>query len=156
MSNDISNQITQTVTKCKYFSLALDETCDLTSMSEVAIFVRCGDENFNVLQDLLELSQMETTSIGRDIVMKIKECVDRKGIVWEKNNSVCTDGASAMTGKINGCVALLKQFLGRELFSCHCIIHQETLCAKDMKFNDVIDPVVRCINYIQAEALHRK
>lgn len=87
--------------------------------------------------------------------MKIKECVDRKGIVWEKINSVCTDGAPAMTGKINGCVALLKQFLGRELFSYHCI-HQEALCAKDMKFNDVIDPVVRCINYIRAKALHRR
>ncbi|XP_025412713.1 zinc finger MYM-type protein 6-like [Sipha flava] len=43
MSNDISNQITQTVTKY-----------------------------------LLELSQLETTSTGRDIFMKIKECVDRK------------------------------------------------------------------------------
>ncbi|XP_025407137.1 general transcription factor II-I repeat domain-containing protein 2B-like [Sipha flava] len=121
MSNDISNQITQTVTKY-----------------------------------LLELSQLETTSTGRDIFMKIKECVDRKGIAWEKINSVCTDGAPAMTGKINGCVALLKQFLGRELFSYHCIIHQEALCAKDMKFNDVIDPVVRCINYIRAKALHRR
>ncbi|CAI6377025.1 unnamed protein product [Macrosiphum euphorbiae] len=156
MSNDISNQITQTVTKCKYFSLALDETCDLTSMSQLAIFVRCVDEDFNVFQDLLELSQLETTSTGRDIFMKIKECVDRKGIPWEKINSVCTDGAPAMTGKINGCVALLKQFLGRELFSYHCIIHQEALCAKDMKFNDVIDPVVRCINYIRAKALHRR
>ncbi|XP_025410356.1 general transcription factor II-I repeat domain-containing protein 2B-like [Sipha flava] len=121
MSNDISNQITQTVTKY-----------------------------------LLELSQLETTSTGRDIFMKIKECVDRKGIAWEKINSVCTDGAPAMTGKINGCMALLKQFLGRELFSYHCIIHQEALCAKDMKFNDVIDPVVRCINYIRAKALHRR
>ncbi|XP_025420322.1 general transcription factor II-I repeat domain-containing protein 2-like [Sipha flava] len=121
MSNDISNQITQTVTKY-----------------------------------LLELSQLETTSTRRDIFMKIKKCVDRKGIAWEKINSVCTDGAPAMRGKINGCVALLKQFLGRELFSYHCIIHQEALCAKDMKFNDVIDPVVRCINYIRAKALHRR
>ncbi|XP_025416261.1 general transcription factor II-I repeat domain-containing protein 2-like [Sipha flava] len=48
-------------------------------MSQLAIFVRCVDENFNVFQDLLELSQLETTSTGRDIFMKIKECVDRKG-----------------------------------------------------------------------------
>jgi len=156
MSNDISNQITPTVTKCKYFSLTLDETCDLTSISQLAIFMRCVDEDFNVFQDLLDLSQLETTSTGRDIFMKIKECVDRKGIALEKIDSVCTDGAPAMTGKINGCVTLLKQFLGRELFSYHCIILQEALCAKDMKFNDVIDPVVRCINYIRAKALHRR
>ncbi len=82
MSNDISNQITETVTKCKYFSLALDETCDLTSISQLAIFVRCVDENFNVFQDLLEFNQLETISTRRDIFMKIKG-VDRKGIAWE-------------------------------------------------------------------------
>jgi len=62
-------------------------------MSQLAIFVRCVDEDFNVFQDLLDLSQLETTSTGRDIFMKIKECVDRKGIAWEKINSVCTDRA---------------------------------------------------------------
>jgi len=147
MSNDINSQITETIAKCKYFSLALDETCDLTCMSQLAIFVRCIDEDFNIFQDLLELCQLETTSTGMDIFMKIKECVEKKGLAWEKINSICTDGAPAMTGKTNGCVALLKKFLGRELFSYHCIIHQEALCAKEMKFDDVIDPVVRCINY---------
>jgi len=48
MSNDINSQITETIAKCKYFSLALDETCDLTSMSQLAIFVRCIDEDFNI------------------------------------------------------------------------------------------------------------
>jgi len=95
----------------------MDETCDLTSMSQLAIFVRCVDENVNVFQHLLELSQLETTGTGRDIFIKIEECVDRKGIAWEKNKYVCTDGAPAMIGKTNGCVSLLKQFLGRELFS---------------------------------------
>lgn len=58
--------------------------------------------------------------------------------------------------KKNGCVALLQNFLGRTLFSYHCIIHQEALCAKDMKLDDIMDPVVRCINYIRAKALNRR
>lgn len=156
MSGDISSQIMDTVSNCKYFSLALDETCDLTGMSQLAIFVRSVDENYNILQDLLELCQLETTCTGMDIFMKMKECVEKKGLAWEKMNSICTDGAPAMTGRSNGCVALLKKMLGRELFSYHCIIHQEALCSKDMKCDDVIDPVVRCINYIRARALHRR
>jgi len=78
MSIDINSQITETIAKCKYFSLALDETCDLTSMSQLAIFVRCIDEDFNIFQDLLELCQLETTSNGMDIFMKVKECVEKK------------------------------------------------------------------------------
>lgn len=64
--------------KCKYFSLALDETCDLTNMSQLDIFVRCVGKKFNVFQGLLELSQLKTIGTGKDIFMTIKECIDRK------------------------------------------------------------------------------
>lgn len=80
MAVDISGQIQEIVTKCKYFSLALDETCDLTSSSQLAIFVQCVDEHWNVLQDLLEFCQLETTTQGKDIFLKIKECIEKKGL----------------------------------------------------------------------------
>lgn len=156
MSVDISDQIQEILKKCKYFSLALDETCDLTNRSQLAIFVRCIDEHMNIFQDLLELCQLETTSQGKDIFTKIKECAEKKGLLWDKLISICTDGAPAMTGKNNGCVALLQNYLDRKIFSYHCIIHQEALCAKDMKLDDIMEPVVRCINYIRAKALHRR
>ncbi|CAH0562860.1 unnamed protein product [Brassicogethes aeneus] len=91
--------------------VALDETCDLTSRSQLAIFVRCVDENWNVLQDLLEVCQLESTTQGKDIFLKIKECIEKKSLSWDKFISVCTDGAPAMIGKNNGCVALLQNFL---------------------------------------------
>lgn len=156
MSSDINSQITEYVTKCKYFSLALDETCDLTGMAQLAIFVRCIDDNFTIFQDLLDLCQLETTTTGKDIFMKLKDCVEGKKLNWDKCNSVCTDGAPAMIGKTNGVVTLLQNHAGRQLFSYHCIIHQEALCAKDMMYEDVIDPVVRCINFIRARALNRR
>jgi hypothetical protein len=156
MAVDINEQIQEIIAKCKYFSLALDETCDLTSRSQLAIFVRCVDENWNVLQDLLEVCQLESTTQGKDIFLKIKECIEKKSLSWDKLISICTDGAPAMIGKDNGCVALLQNFLGRNLFSYHCIIHQEALCAKDMELDDIMDPVVRCINYIRAKALNRR
>ncbi|CAG9791817.1 unnamed protein product [Diatraea saccharalis] len=70
--------------------------------------------------------------------------------------TISTDSAPAMIRKNNGCVALLQNFLGRAIFSYHCIIHQEALCTKDMKLDDIMVPVVRCINYIRAKALHRR
>lgn len=50
MAVDISSQIQEIVSKCKYFSFSLDETCDLTSRSQLAIFVRCVDKDWNVLR----------------------------------------------------------------------------------------------------------
>ncbi|CAG5037348.1 unnamed protein product [Parnassius apollo] len=156
MSTDIISQITEFVTKCRYFSLALDETCDLTGTAQLAVFVRCIDDNFNIFHGLLDLCQLETTTTGKDIFMKLKDCVEGKNLNWDKCNSVCTDGAPAMMGKTNGAVALLQNHIGRQLFSYHCIIHQEALCAKDMTFDDEINPVVRCINFIRARALNRR
>jgi hypothetical protein len=39
-------------------------------------------------------------------------------------------------------VSLLEECLEWKLFSHHCIIHKEALCAEDIDFNHVISPVV--------------
>lgn len=75
---------------------------------------------------------------------------------WSKLESVCTDGASAMTGKRSGCVSLLKGFVGHAVLAFHCIIHQESLCAKILNFSHVVEPVIQCINKIHAQPLHRR
>ncbi|CAG5026281.1 unnamed protein product [Parnassius apollo] len=106
MSTDIISN-TEFVTKCRYFSLALDETCDLTGIAQLAVFVRCIDDNFNIFQDLLDLCQPKTTTTGKDIFIKLKDCVQGKNLNWDKCNSVCTDGTPSMMGKTNGAVALV-------------------------------------------------
>ncbi|CAG5004572.1 unnamed protein product [Parnassius apollo] len=112
ISTDIISKITEFVTKCRYFSLALDETCDLTGMAQLAVFVHCIDDN--IFQDLLDLCQLETTTTGKDIFIRLKDCLEGKNLNWDKCNSVCTDGAPAMMGKTNGAVALLQNHIGRQ------------------------------------------
>lgn len=116
MSTGISSQITEFVTKCRYFSLAMDETCDLTGMAQLAVFVRCIDDNFNIFQDLLDLCQLETTTTEKDIFIKLKDCVEGKNLNRDKCNSVCTDGAPVMMGKTNGAVALLQNHIFLSLY----------------------------------------
>lgn len=50
-----------------------------------------------------------------------------------------------MIGKVNGTVvaALLGNFLNRPILKYHCIIHQETLCAKTSNIQHVMLPVVK-------------
>ena len=43
------------------------------------------------------------------------------------------------------------------LFAFHCIIHQENLCAKLLKFTHVMETTVSCVNFIKSRGLsHRQ
>lgn len=58
-----------------------------------------------VFQDLL--CQLKTTTQGKGTFLKIKQCIDKRAIVWDKMISICTDDVPAMIRIINGCVAML-------------------------------------------------
>jgi len=161
MANDVSKQIIVASSLSRYFSIAIDESCDVTDNAQLLVYIRCVNQNFDVVQDLLGLCQLQTTTTGSDIFKTLKECVENskingQSLSWDKLDSICTDGAPAMVGKNNGCVSLLEKYLQRKFFKYHCIIHQEVLCSKDMDFSHVIDTVVHCINKIRARALHRQ
>jgi hypothetical protein len=95
-------------------------------------------------------------SSKEDVFREIEDVIDNRQLNWDKLDSVCTGGTPAMIGKVKGFVSLLERFLKRKVFKYHWIIHQEALSAKDMNFSSVLTPVIRCINHIQARALHRR
>ncbi|CAH1115402.1 unnamed protein product [Psylliodes chrysocephalus] len=155
MATFVNKQIISGVVFCKYFSLALDDSGDITDKAQLSIFVRYVNNNFDVTEELLDLRQLCTTR-EKDIFNEMKSVAEIKNLDWIKLDSICTDGAPAMTGKIKGAVALFENYLGRKFFKFHYIIHQESLCAKDLDFSLVINPVVHCINKIRARALNRR
>lgn len=161
ISSDISKQISCSTTNSKYFSLALDESCDITDNPQLSIFIRSVNSKFEVTEELLGLEVLETSTKGTDIFNKLKCCVETlllksDDLIWSKLESVCTDGAPCMIGKNIGCVTLLEEFLNRNLNKYHCIIHLEALCAKILKFDHVLKPVSRCINKIKARPLNHR
>ena len=78
---------------------------------------------------------------------------------FHKLNGMATDGAPAMVGAQRGLTALVKKEMSHpsldpsELFVCHCIIHQESLCAQSLKLNTVTKVVVSTINFIKSKRL---
>ncbi|KAK0141934.1 General transcription factor II-I repeat domain-containing protein 2A [Merluccius polli] len=65
------------------------------------------------------------------------------------------------TGRRNGLVAFVQRKLEEEgveeAIALHCIIHQQTLCSKCLKFDNVMSVVVKCVNHIRSRVLkHRK
>jgi hypothetical protein len=50
--------------KCEYFSIALDESTDISDMSQLLFFVRTVDDTFSVKEELLDLVPLHTSAKG--------------------------------------------------------------------------------------------
>ena len=134
----------------------MDESTDISDTAQVAFFVRAINDNFEVIEEFLGLELMHATTKGIDLFETLKLCVEKNNIEWIKLDSVCTDGAPALTGKKSGCLALLEQFLDRTILKYHCIIHQEALCGKTLNLKHIMDVVLRCVNKIRSKVLNRR
>ena len=65
-----------------------------------------------------------------------------------------------MTGRKNGLVVLVQNKLEdegvEEVIALHCIIHQQALCRKCLKFDNVMSVFVQCINQIRSRGLKHR
>ena len=101
------------------------------------------------------LSKAHKITRGEDLLQKLLQALGKFDLSVDKLCGVATDGAPATVGKHKGVVSLLqKEMDGREfrhdrLVSFHCIVHQQTLCAKSVKFDHVVSVVTDCINFIK-------
>ncbi|XP_057203176.1 general transcription factor II-I repeat domain-containing protein 2B-like [Triplophysa rosa] len=153
----IQEKLKQEIENCKYFSLALDESTDVTDVSQLLIFARTITEKFDVHEELLKLVSLHGTTKGEDIFKSVEIAVNEHG-GFAKLSAVVTDGAPAMQGKKSGFAGLLKKN-GVNCPVLHCIIHQEALCAKILDFSHVMNVVTKVTNLIRGgnRALnHRK
>lgn len=156
LSDNITEQVVFHATSCKFFSLAIDESTDICDSAQLSVFIRAVSNSFDVIEELLNFETIKGTTRGQDLFQTLKACVEKHNLDWTKLDSICTDGAPALTGKHIGCLSLLTKFLDRPLLSYHCIIHQEALCGKTLNMKHVMDVVLKCVNKIRARALNRR
>ena len=141
------------------FSLAFDESSNIKNTALLAEFIRGVSSELSVHEDLLGFVSL----CGRTRGVAVKKVVVR--VLYEKIpylplSKLCgltTDGCPSMTGKENGAVALLKKdaqqsLPHQDILNVHCIIPQESLCAKTLKMDHVMDVVIKCVNEIRTKA----
>ena len=156
LESDTLKQLRQDLSSCKYFSICIDESADITSSARLAIFSRfCKcDEICEEMVALLTLP--ERTTEAEICKAAINELSSRQ-IDISKVVSVATDGAPSMTGEKAGLVSLFTKDVGHPVIGFHCIIHEDALCAKaNMKeLQEVMQTVTKVVNRISARALHK-
>ncbi|CAI5460812.1 unnamed protein product [Closterium sp. Yama58-4] len=101
-----------------------------------------GRQRVGLFLALLSLEHCDAAALYDTIV----KCLWSKDMSMDKLVAVSTDGASVMTGKKNGVVALLRKRCPW-LVAVHCVAHREALAAKDaaksFKEFNVIDQMIR-------------
>lgn len=141
------------------FSLAIDESTDITDTAMCAVFVRGVDKKLNITEKLLDLIPLKGTTTGMDIFRALENCVERADFDWHKLVSVATDRAPAMRSEGVGLVGLLRNKmlgLGVSIQAIHCIIHQEAGPLWQEEMNNVMSIVVKTVNFIRSRALNHR
>ena len=155
MANQVEVTQIKDINAGAYFSLALDESADVSHLSQCSIIARyaAGD---TLREESLAVLPMNGTTRGEDLFTAFMEFAKEKKLQMDKLISVCTDGAPCMLGKNKGFVALLREHEKRAILSFHCILHQEALCAQTCakELGEVISLVIQVVNFIVARALN--
>jgi len=87
------------------------------------------------------------TTKGSDIFNALKKAIESFS-GFKKMSSIVTDGAKAMVGKNIGFVGFLCKS-DINVPAIHCIIHQEALCGKIMKLDNIMNTVLKITNLIR-------
>ncbi|XP_075907338.1 general transcription factor II-I repeat domain-containing protein 2B-like [Nelusetta ayraudi] len=160
IAGNLELQLDREVASFDFFSLALDESCDIRDTAQLLIFVR-GITDFKITEELAVMRSMKGTTTGSDLFMEVNACMDTLGLKWDRLAGVTVDGCPNLTGKN---VGLLKRMQDKvteidadqKLIFLHCIIHQHVLCRSVLKIDHVIDVVAKTVNFIRARALNQR
>lgn len=143
------------------FSLAMDESTDVSDTAQLLIFVRGIDENFTVYEELVKMCSLKGTTTGEDLFHHVEQALDSLQLSWEKLTSVTTDGGKNMSGQNKGVVGRIiskvKDSGSTVPLIFHCIVHQEALCSKVISWKEIMDTVTSTVNFIRRNGLtHRQ
>ncbi|XP_037773849.1 general transcription factor II-I repeat domain-containing protein 2-like [Penaeus monodon] len=104
---------------------------------------------------------MTDTTTAADIFIALVGTLDRVGVDWSHDVSLATDGAPSLNRRKAGVGTKFRVKVqatngGHDFWTFHCILHQEALCCKLLKMNNVMEVVVRTVNFIRSRGLNHR
>lgn len=156
MANDLKEQLGQRVEGLGKgaFSIALDESTDISDTAQLLIFIRTVTENLDIGEELLSLESIKDRTRGVDICDAVCRSLDAYNVNLSSVVDVTTDGARRKTGAVSLLSEKVANNGGEKLIKYHCIIHQEALAAQTLEMKHVMDIVVKTVNFLKSRGLN--
>ncbi|GFX55877.1 SCAN domain-containing protein 3 [Trichonephila clavipes] len=157
LAENVTNQQKNDINSAPFILLCLDESIDITKSACLAVFARYCVGNI-IKEELFAITSLLTTTKGPDICTAVRNSLAEKEIDLKKIVSVTTDGAPNMVGKKSGFICLFKTDVGHSILECHCIIHQQALCARSglTSLDNIITLVTKIVNLVSLQALNKR
>ncbi|GFQ86916.1 general transcription factor II-I repeat domain-containing protein 2 [Trichonephila clavata] len=109
IAENISSQLFDKNGHVEWFSLALDESTDVSDTAQVLLYIRGVDKSYEVHEELLDMYSIHGTTTGRDIFKGVEMVINQKNLRWKNLKCITTDGGKNMSGKDKGVVALVSK-----------------------------------------------
>ncbi|XP_067131372.1 zinc finger BED domain-containing protein 5-like [Centruroides vittatus] len=130
MSSDIEDIMKEKINSSRKFSLQIDESTDISGRAQLLAYIRYIDGNV-IATNFFFCKQLPERATGEEIFRVTNEYVLQNELKWKDCVSVCTDGAAAMTGRVKGSVAQVRE-INPNIRCDHCLIHREAIVAKSL------------------------
>ncbi|XP_068227883.1 protein FAM200C-like [Palaemon carinicauda] len=152
MSMDVKEQVLTEIDPL--FSFQLDESTDVSSCSQLLVFVRYINSG-DIKDEFLFCSAPETTTKADDVMEKVSNFFQEEDFQRENVCRVCTDGALAMLGSKSGFQSRVKK-LAPQAKGIHCMIHRYALASKTLPLSlqEVLESLIKIVNLIKTKALN--
>ncbi|XP_068250780.1 protein FAM200C-like [Palaemon carinicauda] len=155
LAENVREQMISSVKKVE-FAIQLDETTDVSSNSQLMVYIRYRGSD-EIEEEMLCSLEMRTH--GFDVFNKVDACFKKPSVdlKWEDCIAVSVDGTPAMLGPINGFVALAKQ-QNPDILVIHCMIDRQVLVVKNLEpeVEAVLNDVVKIVNVVKGHELNTR
>uniref|UniRef100_A0A8C7WRS1 Zinc finger BED domain-containing protein 5 n=1 Tax=Oryzias sinensis TaxID=183150 RepID=A0A8C7WRS1_9TELE len=156
MGQSVDHQLVTRLRESQFFSLQLDESIDLGNEANLLCFVRYIYAG-GLHDEFLFCHSLPTNTTGEAIFHSLNDFIVKNNLDWSRCVGICTDGATAMTGKQKGLVVRIRA-VAPPASATHCCIHREQLAVKKMPqcLKSVLDESVKIANKIKAKPLNSR
>lgn len=128
-SQAIVREICSDIREAGSFAIIVDGTQDLAGKEQESICVRYVDQTLNPVEAFVGMYDMSESTTGLSIASCVLDALIRLQLPVEQLRGQTYDGASNMSGKYNGCQAIIRDRQPLALFT-HCGSHCTNLVAQ--------------------------
>jgi exoribonuclease II len=130
ISDNVKEQLIEIICKSRNYSLQVDENTDFANKSYLLCYVRYEFEG-KIIEDLLFCRSLIHTT-AEEVYNNLNEFLTSSEIQWSKYVGISTDGARAMSVRLTGLIARIRENNPSVTWH-HCCIHRESLATEDAR-----------------------